>query len=525
MPLQSVASAAPGLQSLVRGSSSKVSAVPRPPFAWKTRIALPLALVLAVLALLGYAGRSALVAAIDVQVVPVVTRAGVEGSASDAATTPTRGDAIVQAAGWLEADPYPISVTALTDGVVKEVLVLEGQPVRANDVVARLVDDDARLALAQAEAELAERQAELKAAQRDWDHPIELDRDVATAESDVAEVKAQLEQLAANIRVEASRVAELEDQFARLEESYNAQAASPIEYAQTRLKLQTQKATLQATEAQRPVLEAQLQYHQALLQAAREQRELRIEQSRNLETASAAVAMATAARDAAKLRLDRTEVRATADGIAIDRMVAPGSNLMLDSDMPDSATVVKLYDPKQLQVRADVPLADAAKVGVGMPAEVVVDVLPNRTFKGVVTRIVQAADISKNTLQVKVAVENPAEALKPEMLARVRFFEKAPNASSDTNHATAGLSIFAPRALLHGEGDETIAWVVNRSNDTARKIQVKTGVQEQDGWVSVISGLHAGDQLISDPAGLTDGARIRVIGEAALARESQYGVH
>ena len=526
METQSGAPRAPGIQSLVRSERpSDEARVPRPAFAWKTRVALPLFLLAAIVGLLGFTGRDALTPARDVQVVPVVVREGVEQSARPSASTTSRSSPVVQAAGWLEPDPYPIAVTALTEGVVREVLVLEGQAVRANEVVARLVDDDAKLALARADAELAAGQAELRAAEADWDHPIDLDRDVAVAISDVAEARAELKQLDADVAVEDARLAELDDQFKRLSESFDANAASPVEYAQTKLKLQTQTATVEAMQARRAVLEAKHTHHAAELQAAKDHRSLRIEQHKRLDAAKAAVALAAAARDEAKLRLSRTEVRASADGIAIDRLVTPGSKLMLNSDMADSATVVKLYDPKHLQVRADVPLADANKVSVGMTAQVVVDVLPDQSFDAVVTRIVQAADISKNTLQVKVAIKNPLPALKPDMLARVRFFASTPRDISGATKSSSGLSVFAPRSLIESDRDETFAWIVDRASDTARRVSVEIGTQEHEGWVSVASGLHAGDQLIADASGLKDGTHIRIVGEAASVKGGDHGIH
>src|SRR5687768_2083002 len=108
MPIQDMHRPAPGLETLARLGSGDKPAVKRPPFAWKTRVALPAAMVIAVLALLAYAGRDVLWPAVEVRVVPVVVRAGTESAA---------GASTVQAAGWLEADPYPIAVTALTDGV------------------------------------------------------------------------------------------------------------------------------------------------------------------------------------------------------------------------------------------------------------------------------------------------------------------------------------------------------------------------------------------------------------------------
>src|SRR5438105_6703761 len=61
------------------------------------------------------------------------------------------GTPIFQAAGWIEPRPTPILVTALTEGVVEKLTVVEGQTIKEGHVVARLIQDDARLALEAAE--------------------------------------------------------------------------------------------------------------------------------------------------------------------------------------------------------------------------------------------------------------------------------------------------------------------------------------------------------------------------------------
>ena len=68
-------------------------------------------------------------------VVPVVVRMATDSGGGGLGT--------VQASGWVEPDPYPVAVTALTEGVVAEVLVLEGQAVKKGQTVARMVSDDA----------------------------------------------------------------------------------------------------------------------------------------------------------------------------------------------------------------------------------------------------------------------------------------------------------------------------------------------------------------------------------------------
>jgi RND family efflux transporter MFP subunit len=473
--------------------------IPRPPLKWKSHVWLPAGILLGGLLLLSHVLGDAFSSATDVRVVPVVVKT----------TAETGGAVTVQAPGWVEAAPYPISVPALADGTVKEVLVLEGQTVKAGDVVARLVDDDAKLALARAEAEMKQREAALRAAQRTWDNPVERNRAVLLNEGMVAETHAQLEQLGAEVLAETARADELRDRLQRNQRSFEQQAATETEVVQTRLQLAAQEGTLKAKQAQRPVLQAQLRQREAELMAAKENQRLRIEERKALDEAAAAVADATARRDEAKLRLARMEIRSPVDGIVLERMVYPGSKLAFAMDPEHSAHVARLYDPKQLQVRVDVPLADAAKVGVGQKAKIVVGVLPDRTFDGQITRVVHEADIQKNTLQVKVAIENPTMELKPEMLARVRFLSTG-NAGATTKQAQL---VFAPENLIHKEGDRVTAWVA--ASGFAEQRTVELGTSRQDGWISIASGLQPGDQLIAgNPSHLHPGAKIRIVGES-----------
>src|SRR5262245_53857010 len=105
------------LRTLARAGGDAVerpAAIPRPRFAWKSRVLLPATILLILLLLLGYTAQDALWPARGVTVVPVVVKTGVSdgGGAVPVGTT-------VQAPGWVEPDPYPISVAALADGVVR----------------------------------------------------------------------------------------------------------------------------------------------------------------------------------------------------------------------------------------------------------------------------------------------------------------------------------------------------------------------------------------------------------------------
>jgi multidrug efflux pump subunit AcrA (membrane-fusion protein) len=509
-------------------ASERTAAIPRPRFNFKTRVLLPGGILLALLALMAYAARDTLLPARGVTVIPVVLKdvGGAAVNTPTAMATPTPNTSGgVQAPGWVEADPFPISVTALSDGVVREMLALEGQSIKAGDVVVRLVDDDAKLALAKADAQLAERQAALDAAQRQWDNPIDATRAVATGEAMANASRAQLEKLDADIGVESAKLVLAKEEFERTSQATSQRALSEIDLIRARQQHQAQQATLAAVTAQKRVVAAELAQREAELTAAKDNLRLRIADAKTLAEAKAAVDLAKAARDEAALRLSRMEVRAATDGVVMQRHVTPGSKVMLASDDMLSASVVHLYDPKKLQVRVDIPLADAAKVGVDQPAQIVVGVLPNQTFSGRVTRIVNEADIQKNTLQVKVAIENPSPQLKPEMLARVKFFGPSPSvtgAAATTQRgvassaASGARAIFAPLNLImrHG-GGEAATFVVDRGRGVAVHKPVQLGEARIDDWVQIISGLNVGDALIVEQQGLRDGQRIRVTGEAA----------
>ena len=499
------------LRLLSRGSaaapqpSDAPRAIPPPRFNWRTRLALPIGLLAALAVLLGYTARDALLPATTVEVVPVVVKSTTESSAAS----------VVQAAGWVEADPYPIGVAALTDGIVKDVFVLEGQAVKAGQVVVKLVDDDAKLELARGEAELAEKQAALDAAQRHWDNPVERTRAVASAEGMVAEVQAELLKNDAEIEAEVARADELAAKVTRSKQAFENNAATELEFIEADLQHKAQRATLQAARARKPVLEAQLKQRQAELDAARKNLELRIEETQALALAKASVALAAARRDEAKLKLDRTEVRSPADGVVMNRFAEPGAKMVMGMDDAHSSHAVRLYDPQRLQVRVDVPLADAAKVGVGQAAKIVVGVLPDKQFDGVVTRVVNEADVQKNTLQVKVAITNPTSELKPEMLARVKFLAPAEQSgtsgTSATRTARTAQVVFAPEELIRRtDNGGAMACVVDPRRNVAVHREVKLGEGRQDGWVAIASGLNPGDLIIAKPSDLKSGTKVKV---------------
>jgi RND family efflux transporter MFP subunit len=501
-------------------SADAARRVPTPKRRWVTRLIVPLAILLATLALIAYAARDLLLPATPVQVVRATALAGgtASGPVDVGASTPSAPTSVVaQAPGWVEPDPYPIFVTALADGIVERVLVLEGEEVEPGQPLVELVRTDAALALEQAQAALTRQEAVLAAAETEFDEPVALVRAEAVARAGLAEAEAALARLDAQVAQEEARLAELAAAYDRLA-SVGAQSASAQQVEAAEYRAQSQGAVVEATRQLRPVLEAGVEQARAELAAAARDLELKTALRRARDEAAAGVVAARVRVAEAQLRLDRMTIYSPAAGTVMSRLVAPGDKLMLGGDGMHTAHAIHLYDPGTLQVRVDVPLADAASVGVGQEAVIVVDVLPDVEFRGVVTRLVHQADIGKNTVQFKVAISDPSPLLTPDMLARVKFYGRprpggdpiAGGAGQAGTGSTGGLVSISRSAIVDADGEPYVWWVSPTDSRLVRR-PVTLGRERADGAVEVRSGLNPGDAVVNNPdPSLSEGERVRI---------------
>lgn len=430
----------------------------------------------------------------------------------------------VLAPGWLEPEPFSIACTALADGVIETIEVLEGDQVTKGQIVARLVADDSQLRLANAKARLdsaraalALADADLLAAQQDWDENIDRERAVEFARGAVGEIEAELAQLPSLIAAAQATLERLQEELTWAEASMEGGAVTSLEVFVAQRKLNAQQATVDAVEARAPLLKAKLDQRQADLRAAERHLDLRIEERLRLDTAKA-MAMkahadldgATAARDDAALELERMTIRAPIDGYVQRRLKMPGDKAVRMADDPHSAHILHLYDPSRIQVRVDVALADASNISVGQRCEVVVEVLPDQTFEGVVLRSTHEADLQKNTLQFKVGVIDPSPLLRPEMLTRVKFLPRATGSADPTDQPTS--RVLVPIDALREASGQWRVWTVkDRRGDRgiARPIPIEI-VSESDDWATVSGSLAPGEILVVDADDLHDGQRVRV---------------
>lgn len=425
-----------------------------------SRLVVPVVIIGATAGLLIYVGWASIRPTTLVRSVPVVIRS-VE--TTDPVSDTDRGERIIQAPGWVEADPFSIYVGALAEGVLESILVLEGSHVSKGQAVATLIPDDANILLNTADANHSLAEHLLEAAQ------------------------AKLATMKPTIAAANSRRLSLVDEFTRKEKLVATGALAEGPVARLAISIDTIDAEIAKLRAEEVVLSAEV------------------------ATAEASVDVAIAKRAQALLAVDRTTVRSPIDGIVMERLMSPGSVIRFTADK-HSSHVLHVYDPAHMQVRADIPLAEASGVSVGHPAEIVVDILPDRVFIGEVTRFVHRADVQKNTIEAKVRINDPSGLLKPDMLARVRILQ--PQQSSASGETRMVPRVFAPQeSILSGEHVMIIANYANGIG-TASLRSVQLGDAAIDGWVEVLNGLSAGDRVIL-------GADLSLEGSAVEINEGQ----
>lgn len=458
------------------GNSSKKT---KPSYAWLLPVGLLLGFATIFILLFG----NRFLPATEVQTSRVVTiRSGVSDEATltkintepDQDALTQKGAMLFQASGWVEPDPYTIYVPTLTDGVVKKVHVLEGQEVKKGDLLAELIEEDAKLILASATQQFTSMQKRIVA------HCLGID----IIDAEIDQVKRQIQ--SAEIRMKLGQD-EL-DRFNKLSKG----TVSEQQKVQAQLKLQELKSKTEELQSKLPGLEAKkLQIH-----AERESMESTLNE---LQTQI----------NTAKLTLERTKIFSPMNGTVLRLHAAPGKKRIMRMDDPNSAVIVELYNPEKLQARIDVPLNEAASMRLQQVVELTSDLLPDRTFTGRVTRITGQADLQRNTLQAKVEIDDPDPRLRPDMLVRAKFFASSDDASASTESSSSPerLSLFVPKKAII---DNQYIWMVSTEN-TAERREIKLGTEIKSEYVQVLDGVKSGEQVILPPFDqLKEGSRIQV---------------
>jgi HlyD family secretion protein len=271
----------------------------------------------------------------------------ISGSAMAQAAAPGHPWA-ASATGRVEPKDGEVRIASQVAGRIVEVLAKTNDTVRAGDLLLRLDDQDLYVKIAAAIAEVGVRTSE-----REEEQAVGLALERREGEDAVAEAERTLyaarEAFDAAVRADRGGSGNTE-----------ATEAARTARSNAKMRLQRTRDNLAAVNAK-----PDMPHHQRL---------------------EASLSMARAELSTAEIALERTRVRAPADGTVLNLTGKVGETAV---PSPDSALVV-FGDLSSLRVRAEVEERDAAKVAVGQKVVVKADAFPDKSFEGSVTSISQS---------------------------------------------------------------------------------------------------------------------------------------
>lgn len=230
-------------------------------------------------------------------------------------------------------------------------------------------------------------------------------------------------------------------------------------------------------EAERRVKDAETAYESALADFASATAGVRSEQ---IEAQSAVVEQAQIALNVAKTNLEKSTLRAPIDGnvsvkyLSLGEAVSPGS------------VVFSLVTVGDMHLSINIPEVDVANLSVGDLAEVKFDAFLGESFKAVVTYIQTVADDSSGvaTFKTRLDFEDFDERIKVGMTADVDIV----TSKKEDVVAVPG------RALIQRD-EKSYVRLIEEGSLVYRPVE--RGLRGSDGWVEIVSGLEAGEKIIT----------------------------
>lgn len=264
------------------------------------------------------------------------------------------------------------SVNANSFGKITEILVKEGEHVKKGQLLLRTED-------VQQTANVEAQEAALKTAQADN----------AAARAAVESAAAALKTAQADLAQAQARFKQAKDDYTRGEELFKDELIAKQVFDQRLSDYQVAEAALQSAQAR--VSQAQAQYHQAVYN--RDMSAARIAQNR---------AQLLGFQDARS----KTIYTSPLDGIVTSLPVHAGENVVPGIQNQVGSQLFQVSDLSVITAEVKVDETDIINVKLGQPAEVQIDAIPNKTFKGHVTEIGQSA-ISRSTGQTTTSSGAP----------------------------------------------------------------------------------------------------------------------
>lgn len=330
--------------------------------------------------------------------------------------------ATVNTAGTIQA-ASAVNLVFKGSGQLKEIKVKEGDHVKAGQVLATLDTSDLELALASAEAALT-----IQKAKYEQTKGAANPNDIAAAEANLASAKASYEAAKTKAGLNDAQLVVARNALEKAELALrDAQAAydrvawrpgasalpqaktlqqATIDYETAKANYDLQVAAINDT----AVKSAYAQYMSAAANLAKLKGGL---SSQEAVIAEATLRQAQISAEQARKRLEDASLIAPFDG-TITRLT-----LQVGQMVGASTQAGTLADLSALEVQADMSEVDVAKIRVGQEVDITIDALPDRTFKGHVTKVALAGVSTQGVVNYPITIrfDQVDPAIKPGMTA------------------------------------------------------------------------------------------------------------
>ena len=238
----------------------------------------------------------------------------------------------------------------------------------------------------------------------------------------------------------------------------------------------------------------------------------------NAKSAEFSVRSAAATLEELQTSLDRTTIKSPTNGVISSLSVEKGERVVGTIQMAGTE-MMRIANLNSMEVQVEVSENDILRVTKGDEADIEVDAYLDRKFKGFVTQIANsAANTSSSTGSLNtdrvtnfiVKIRIDSDSYKDLLVETTRHpFRPGMSASVDIYTKTAKDVLTVPiqavttreieeDSLKTESGEEFREVIFIYDADTARMVEVKTGIQD-DEYIEVLSGLDESNQVVTGP--------------------------
>lgn len=170
-------------------------------------------------------------------------------------------------------------------------------------------------------------------------------------------------------------------------------------------------------------------------------------------------------------------------------LVSPASGYVIEKDVVEGASVMagqrlfRIAALDKIWVEAELYEADLPQITVGHSAKISLPYLPGKEFSGKVTHIYPFLDGKTRTGRVRIELDNPGLALKPEMYADVELVVEK------------GEQLLVPASAVLYTGPRKLVFV-DQGEGRFQPREVELGQKNND-FYEVIKGLSEGEVVVT----------------------------